>query len=385
MFAFRFRLLPAALLLALGLAACGPHTPPATPSPMVLPTQPVTLAPSATLAPPPYPAPTEATPMSGATLAALPYPEPQAATTAMPLPTATSLPTPTPLPLPTGAPHRSNIGPYLLANPEAGQPTHNLLKDGAMRAYMAVNPYHWTPQDALPHMEGYGRHWLPEQEERAYIARREQGARDYYQRFAQEYRHPPVPIHAWMSTWAFEFGDRAFAEDWVAFQSEWLRLMHENGYQAGVGGMKAYRFQPGEIAWLAGAIAQADYLFLAESGAPRLMSAESIGVTTLVYRERMAELARVLDPLPPLILDVCVDGQALDDLGLGGSQGRRGYRDWDLSVEDYLADVRAYDLATLYDPYVKHVFWFATNITADTASFDVNTPMLAVAERWHRE
>lgn len=385
----------AALALAL-LAACASPTSAPTATPMVLATQAVTATPTATITatPEPYPAPPEGlTP----TLEAAAYPAPATpgveatpgvgatpGVEATPTATATpTLPPATPQPLPTDAAYRSNIGPYLLANPEAGQPTHNLLKDGAMRGFMAINPSHWTPFDALPHMEGYGRNWLSEKDELAYIARREEGARDYFERFVKGYRHPPVPIHAWMSTWAFRFGDRAFAEDWVAFQREWLRLMHENGFKGGIGGMKAHRFQPGEITWLTAAIAEADYLFLAESGAPRLMSPASVGVTTLVYRDRLAELRQVLDPVPPLILDVCVDGQALADVG-GDSGGRRGYRDFGISPEDYLADLRAYDVATLYDPYVKHVFWFATNITQETASFDVNTPMLAVAEGWHR-
>ncbi len=292
---------------------------------------------------------------------------------------------PTPIPLPAGElAHYSNIGPYLLANPEAGQPTHNLLKDGHMRAYMAINPAHWTPFDALPEMEGYGRNYVPAEEELAYIRRREQGARGYYDRFRPTYEQGRGQIHAWMSTWAFEYGDPAFAEDWVAFQREWLRLMHADGHLAGVGGMKTHLFAPGEIVWLADAIAEADYLFLAESGAPTLTA--SMGVTTLLYRDLVAELRTALgeNGVPPLILDVCVDGQVLVDTDApGGPHWQRGYRDFGTSPEEYAADVRNYDIATLYDPYVRHVFWFGTNITEETLSFDVNTPMLAIADSWH--
>ena len=178
-------------------------------------------------------------------------------------------PAPTPIPLPDGElAHTSNVGPYLLAPPEAGQPTHNLLQEGHMRAYLAINPAHWGADDALPAMEGYGRNYLADEEELAFIRRREQGARGYYDRFRPTYEQMRGKIHAWMSTWAFVYGDPAFAKDWVAFQREWLRLMHADGYLAGVGGMKTYPFGPGEIVWLAPAVAEADYLFLGESGAP---------------------------------------------------------------------------------------------------------------------
>ena len=111
-----------------------------------------------------------------------------------------------------------------------------------------------------------------------------------------------------------------------------------------------------------------------------------MGATTLIYRDLVAELGAALpgQDLPPLILDVCVDGKVLADLnGPGGPHWQRGYRDYGTTPEDYAADVRNYDIATLYDPYVRHVFWFATNITEDTKSFDVNTPMLAIADGWH--
>lgn len=309
-----------------------------------------------------------------------------AMTAITPVPSATAtVPAPTPVPLPEGElAHYSNVGPYLLAPPEAGQPTHNLLKDGNMRAYMAINPAHWAPDDALPNMEGYGRNYVAEEEELAFIRRREQGARGYYDRFRPTYEQTRGQIHAWMSTWAFVYGDQAFAEDWVAFQQEWLRLMHADGYLAGVGGMKTYLFKPGEFAWLAPAIADADYLFLAESGAPTLTA--GMGTTTLLYRDLVAELAQALpgQDLPPLILDVCVDGKALADRDApGGPHWQRGYRDYGTTPEDYAADVRNYDIATLYDPYVRHVFWFATNITEDTKTFDVNTPMLEIADGWH--
>lgn len=364
-----------AIVVIATLVACSEGAGVPTATRWVLPTSP---PPTSTPVPTATPSPIAPTPTSGPTEAA-PTLEPTA--TVEP----TMAPTPTPIPLPEGElAHYSNIGPYLLANPEAGQPTHNLLKDGHMRAYMAINPAHWTPADALPNMEGYGRNYMSEEEELAYIRRREQGARGYYDRFRPTYEQGRGQIHAWMSTWAFEFGDPDFAADWVAFQREWLRLMHADGHLAGVGGMKAHRFGPGEILWLADAIAEADYLFLAESGAPTLT--ESMGVTTLVYRDLVAELRGVLgeDGVPPLILDVCVDGQVLADIGApGGPHTQRGYRDYGTSPEAYAQDVRNYDIATLYDPYVKHVFWFATNITEDTKSFDVNTPMLEIADSWH--
>ena len=374
-------LLVIVILLAVilfGVAACTNDSELATATPWLLPTS-------------PPPTPTEVVPTPLAEEVDVPAEEPTEEPMATPeeieAPTVepTVAPAPTPIPLPEGElEHYSNIGPYLLANPEAGQATHNLLKDGHMRAYMAINPAHWTPADALPNMEGYGRNYMAEEEELSYIRRREQGARGYYDRFRPTYEQGRGQIHAWMSTWAFEFGSREFAEDWVAFQREWLRLMHADGYRAGVGGMKTHLFGPGEIAWLAPAIAEADYLFLAESGAPTL--AESMGVTTLLYRDLVAELRNELgeDGVPPLILDVNVDGQALADIDApGGPHTERGYRDYGISREDYAADVRNYDIATLYDPYVKHVFWFATNITEETLSFDVNTPMLEIANRWH--
>lgn len=253
-----------------------------------------------------------------------------------------------------------------------------------MRAFLAINPAHWGAGDVLPGLEGYGRNYLNEEEELAFIRRREQGARGYYDRFRTTYEATRGSIHAWMSTWAYVYGDAAFAEDWIAFQREWLRLMHADGYLAGIGGMKTYPFAEGEFAALAPAIAEADYLFLAESGAPTLTA--SMGQTTLLYRRLMDELAVALpgQSLPPLILDVCVDGQVLAAFDApGGPHWQRGYRDYGTSPEDYAADVRNYDVATLYDPYVRHVFWFATNITEDTKSFDVNTPMLAIADGWH--
>jgi hypothetical protein len=365
------KLISAVVLLALALVALvacteGIESPTATR--WVLPTSP---PPTATASPAP------------------PTPTVEPAETATEQPEATQEPTaapaPTPIPLPGGElAYYSNIGPYLLANPEAGQPTHTLLKGGRMRAYMAINPAHWAPADALRNLEGYGRNYMAEEEELSYIRRREQGARGYYDRFRPTYEQGRGQIHAWMSTWAFTFGDPDFAEDWVAFQREWLRLMHADGHLAGVGGMKAHLFGSGEIVWLTEAIRDADYLFLAESGAPTLTA--SMGVTTLVYRDLVAELRAVLgeEGVPPLILDVCVDGEVLMDIEAeDGPHWQRGYRDYGTSPEAYAADVRNYDIATLYDPYVKHVFWFATNITEDTLSFDVNTPMLTIADGWH--
>jgi hypothetical protein len=340
-----------------------------------------------------YPAPASTLPSEGPTA------QPEHTPTSVP-PTSTPRPTMTPRPriAPTNTPRppttsglgdtgpagrTSNIGPYLLMNPEAGQPTHNLLKDGRMRAYLAINPAHWGDPDRLPNMEGYGRNWIPEEEELDYILAGADGARRYFERFQGAYEKTRGEIHAWMSTWAFRFGDPAFASQWVAFQREWLRLMHENGYRAGVGGMKTYLLRADQITWLAPAIAEADYLFLAESGAPTLRG--SFGQTTLLYRNLMDELLTVLpaESIPPLILDVCVDGKVNKDLGRTGVWWQRGYRDFGTSQADYADDVRAYDLETLKDPYVKHVFWFATNITDDTRSFDVNTDMLAIANDWH--
>jgi hypothetical protein len=340
-----------------------------------------------------YPAPASTLPSAGFTAQLVPTPT-FAPPTATPRPTLTPQPrvapinTPSPIPTSevrdTGPVVRtSNIGPYLLMNPEAGQPTHNLLKDGRMRAYLAVNPAHWSEGDRLPNMEGYGRNWIPENEELDYILAGADGARRYFERFQGTYAATRGEIHAWMSTWAFRFGDSAFASQWVTFQREWLRLMHENGYRAGIGGMKTYRFGAGQITWLAPAIAEADYLFLAESGAPTLRG--SFGQTTLLYRNLMDELRTVLpaERIPPLILDVCVDGKVNKDLGRAGIWWQRGYRDFETSQVDYAADVRAYDLETLKNPYVKHVFWFATNISTDTRSFDVNTDMLIIANGWH--
>lgn len=355
-----------ALAVSLAAAGCAEFAQEPAAVRRVLPTWPL---PTPTPSPDPTPMPVETPTVEVPTLA----------------PTPTQLPTPTPYPWPDRPlTYYSNIGPFLLSAPVVGNPTHNLLKDGNMRAYMAINPAHWGVDDALPEMEGYGRNFMAAEEELAFIRRREQGARGYYERFRTTYEQGRGRIHAWMSTWAFEFGDPAFAEDWVAFQREWLRLMHADGHLAGIGGMKAHRFAPGEITALAPAIAEADYLFLAESGAPTLTA--SMGVTTLVYRGLVAELRGVLGEgaVPPLILDVNIDGQVLADIGApGGPHTKRGYRDFGLTPEQYAADLRNYDIATLHDEYVKHVFWFATNITEETLSFDVNTPMLAIADGWH--
>jgi len=388
------RLLLLAVLLAAGLlliTGCASPEPTATATPRLLPTSVTTDTPYIPDTPAPAPSDTavpDDTPTpEGAEVS--PTPEIPATTeseaTQAPAPTDTAPVQPTPVPLPTGElAYYSNVGPYLLAPPEAGQPTHNLLKDGNMRAYMAINPAHWAPADALPEMEGYGRNYLAEEEELSFIRRREQGARGYYDRFRPTYEQTRGQIHAWMSTWAFVYGDQAFAEDWVAFQREWLRLMHADGYLAGVGGMKTHLFQQGEFAWLAPAVAEADYLFLAESDAPTLV--DGMGKTAYRYRQLVAEFTQALPDaeLPPVILDVAVDGQVLADLEApNGPHTQRGYRDYGTTPEDYAADVRAYDIGTLYDPYVRHVFWFATNITEDTKSFDVNTPMLAIADGWH--
>jgi len=311
-------------------------------------------------------------------------PTPEATETPWPTPTPRPpLPTPTPIPQPTPTVRYSNIGPYLLMSPEFGQPTHNLLRDGHMRAYMAVNPVHWGSPDKLPHMEGYGRNWIKPESEIAIIERGAEGARDYFNQFAGAYEASRADIHAWMSTWAYRYHDAAFADRWVEFQREWLRLMHENGYTAGIGGMRTHMFSSGEFRRLAPAIADADYLFLSEAGAPTIR--ESFNISVLKYRALREELKQVLseEQIPPFILDICVDGRVLKELNRPGGPWQKGYRDYDTSKEAYAADVRAYDRETLKDPYVKHVFWFATNITQDTQSFDVNTPMLAVANGWH--
>jgi hypothetical protein len=377
------------LLVLVAAAGCAASGPPATATPRLLPTSVATDT--------PYVVAQSTTTRAAATSTAGPDTVTPAASrtgtetarakatvVGEPRGTATVV-SPTPIPLPDGTLERySNVGPYLLAPPEGGQPTHNLLVDGQMRGYLAINPAHWGDSDALPDMEGYGRNYMAEEEELSFLRRREQGARGYYDRFRPTYEQMRGKIHAWMSTWAFVYGDEDFADDWVAFQTEWLRLMHADGYLAGVGGMKTYPFQAGEIAWLAPAIAKADFLFLAESGAPTLTA--GMGTTTLIYRDLVAELAGVLpgQDLPPLILDVCVDGKVLSDLNApGGPHWQRGYRDYGTSPEAYAADLRNYDIATLYDPYVRHVFWFATNITEETKSFDVNTPMLAIADGWY--
>jgi hypothetical protein len=367
----------------LALAGCATAGPEVTATPRLLPTSEATstlyLVARSTVT---GVAPTPATVTGSATASLVGTMTPTVTLTQSAPRTATA---PTPIPLPTGTLERtSNIGPYLLAPPEGGQPTHNLLVDGHMRGYLAINPAHWGNGDALPNMEGYGRNYMAEEEELSFLRRREQGARGYYDRFRPTYEQMRGKIHAWMSTWAFVYGDQEFADDWVAFQTEWLRLMHADGYLAGVGGMKTYPFRAGEFAWLAPAIAQADYLFLAESGAPTLTA--GMGTTTLIYRDLVAELAGVLpgQKLPPLILDVCVDGKVLADLNApGGPHWQRGYRDYGTTPEAYAADLRNYDIATLYDPYVRHVFWFATNITEETKSFDVNTPMLEIADGWY--
>ena len=212
------------------------------------------------------------------------------------------------------------------------------------------------------------------------------GKNIYYDRFSGTYDATRANIHAWLSTWAFEWGDKAFADRWVAFQREWLRLMHANGYRAGVGGMKTHLFNSGEIVWLAPAIADSDYYFLSEASAPSVMNGR--GYSVLLYRDLHAELVAHLgaDKVPPLILDVCVDGRVNKELDRsGGPWWERGYRDFDISREDYVASVREYDLETIEDPYVRHVFWFATNVSKNSQSFDVNTDMLAVAEGWHGE
>jgi hypothetical protein len=333
-----------------------------------------------------YPGPATTLPAGGAATTSPPTSTPRPTLTPQPRVPNTPTPQPTALTRPRDAGpegRTSNIGPYLLMNPEVGQPTHNLLKDGRMRAYMAINPAHWGDTDRLPNMEGYGRNWIPEQEELDYIRAGAEGARRYFDRFHGTYEQMRGEVHAWMSTWAFRFGDAAFAAQWVDFQREWLRLMREHDYRAGVGGMKTYLFGTGEIVRLAPAIAEADYFFLAESGAPTLRG--SFGQTTLLYRNLVRDLLTVLpaERIPPLILDVCVDGKVNKDLGRTGIWWQRGYRDFETSPADYAADVRAYDLETLKDPYVKHVFWFATNISTDTRSFDVNTDMLAIANGWH--
>ena len=330
----------------------------------------------------PYPLPL--TPTIAVPTLATAVPEPtEPPSSPLPSPITAAAPASYPLPISAEA-GRSNIGPYLLMNPEAGQPTHNLLKDGHMRGYMAINPAHWSPADQLPRMEGYGRNWIPEEEELEYIRAGAAGARAYYDEFADSYDHCREDIHAWMSTWAFVYKDAPFSATWVEFQVEWLRLMHQNGYRAGVGGMKTHLFGVGDLARLAPAIEASDYIFLSESGAPTIMA--SRGTTTLLYRELIEELAQVLDPerIPPLILDVCVDGGVLAQIGHpGGPWWQRGYIQFETPKESYQTDVRTYDLETLRDPYVRHVFWFATNITDKTHSFDVNTDMLAAADRWH--
>lgn len=351
-----------------------------TPLPTHTPEPTATDTPVPTDTPPPTMPPTltrTATPQATATRRSTPTPKPTWTKAVSPVPTRT--------PTPAAPTHKSNIGPYLLMNPEAGQPTHNLLRNGPMRAYIAINPAHWTPADQLPNMEGYGRNWIPEDEELAYINAGAEGAGRYYDRFAPTYDATRANIHAWMSTWAFRWDDAAFAERWVAFQREWLRLMHANGYRAGVGGMKTHPFADGEILRLAPAIADSDYVFLSEAGAPLMMDGR--GYSVLLYRDLYADLVAHLgaDKVPPLILDVCVDGRVNAELDrTGGPWWQRGYRDFDVSRDEYMASIREYDLETVKDAYVCHVFWFATNVTKDTQSFDVNTDMLAVAEGWHQ-
>ena len=281
---------------------------------------------------------------------------------------------------------RSNIGPYLLANPEAGQPTHNLLRTGNMRAYIAINPAHWGSRDRLFNMEGYGRNWIPADQELVMIRQGAEGGRRYYDKFKNTYFDTRDEIHAWMSTWAFVYGDDAFARQWVEFQREWLRLMHQEGFRAGVGGMRTHMFRSGEINWLASAIADSDYLYLSEADAPTLMYGR--GDSTFRYRQLVQELRQVLgtDGVPEVILDVAVDGKVLDDLNRSGADWKRGYLHYGTTKESYMTDVRAYDRETLRDPYVRHVFWFATNYNSkENESFDVDTDMLIVANRWHVE
>ena len=285
-----------------------------------------------------------------------------------------------------GGGRRSNIGPYLLSNPEAGQPTHNLLKTGNMRAYTAISPADWGSQDSLPNMEGYGRNWIPAEQEMGMIWQGAEGGRRYFDKFKDSYRATRDDIHAWMSTWAFIYGDDAFARQWVAFQREWLRLMHQDGFRAGVGGMRTHMFRTGEITWLAPAIADSDYLFLSEADAPTLMYGR--GDSTFLYRALVQELRQELgeDGVPELILDVAVDGKVLKDLNRSGADWKRGYIHYGTTKESYMSDVRAYDRETLRDPYVRHVFWFATNYNSrENESFDVDTYMLSVANSWHVE
>ncbi len=149
---------------------------------------------------------------------------------------------------------RSNIGPYLLSNPEARQPTHDLLQDGNMVAYMAIHPAHWAPADALPNMEGYGRNWISEDDELSYIRAGKDGAKAYFERFKDTYRATQGQIHAWMSTWAFVFHDEEFAAPVGRVPATRVAApdARAHDYLAGVGRLKTYQFEPGEIT-LAGA------------------------------------------------------------------------------------------------------------------------------------
>ena len=346
-------------------AGTGAYAPPTLPTASPTQTETATTEPTATASPPP-PTPLPPTPIQ-------------------PTPTPAYPTHPRPTTLPRGSRGQlSNIGPYLLSNPEAGQPTHNLLQSGHMRAYLAINPAHWGSNDRLPNMEGYGRNWIRAEDELELIRQGTKGGRTYFDRFKETYRATREDIHAWMSTWAFTYRDRVFAEQWVAFQREWLRLMHQEGFRAGVGGMRTHMFKSGEITWLAPAIADSDYLFLSEADAPTLIGGRAS--TAFRYRNLVAELQGALGPdrVPEVILDVAVDGKVLVDLGIPGADWRRGYLHFGIPKADYAADVRAYDLETLRDPYVRHVFWFATNYNSkENESFDVDTNMLAIAEGWH--
>lgn len=209
-----------------------------------------------------------------------------------------------------------------------------------------VNPGEGNP---FPGKKVIGRIYLPQDEEGRYLDNGKLGAGLYFEKCQAAYNRAPY-VHAWEAINEPVLETPARQALYVDFMAVWTQLMHAAGRKTVALSLSAGHIHEEEMYRFLPLFMFSDYWGLHEYDAPYIGAHPEWRLRHRLWAKRMA--ARGLAKLPPLVIGEC-------GIDLGMIKGKEGgWQKAGLSLEQYVAQMCAYEAELRQDPYVKAAFLF---------------------------
>ena len=206
-------------------------------------------------------------------------------------------------------------------------------------------------------------------EELRYILKGRKGAEEYFERLAGTYDARRY-VTVWQGPNEPPVGEHTFRLMLVEFTIRWTELMHENGFQNGVGAFSVGwpHIDPSHVAELAPMFQKANYIIAHEYSAPTMM--DRAGSHCLRYRwlyDTIKEVSR-FEPPPLLLGEVGIDG--------GVAPIHKAETGWKTyckgNFEQYVPQLQWFDEEIQKDIYVTAAFIFVAGARKKWIDFDLD-------------